>query len=63
MCNCVGEDNITHVLVSFEEEGSSAVVPISKVSLSSVECVRGSACEVIWGDGKTYNSIVLAAGT
>ena len=62
MCNCVS-DSIMHVLVSFEEEGSSAVVPISKVSLSSIECVRGSVCEVILADGKTYNFIVLATGT
>ena len=45
---CIG-GNVTHALVYFDEEKSSAVVPISKVSCENLE--KGNECDVVWMNG------------
>ena len=57
---CVG-GNATHALVYFDEEKSSAVVSISKVSCESLE--KGNECDVVWIDGNEYRAIFLVAGS
>ena len=53
----------THTLVEFADEGSSAVVPLSRLSGVDVMFLKeGQHVEVVWNGGKKYKAQILMLG-
>ena len=56
-------NEITHALVEFTDEGSIAVVPLSRLSGVDVSFVKeGQHVEVVWNAGKKYKAQILMIG-
>lgn len=56
-------NEITHALVEFTDEGSSAVVPSSRLSGVDVMFLKeGQHVEVVWNAGKKYKAQILMLG-
>ena len=51
----------THVLVQFQDEDTSAIVPIKR--LKRKDCLKiGEECKVTWSDKKIYSGLVVFSG-
>lgn len=53
----------THAVIQFEDEDTTAVVPLKKIRLRGAEQVKLGCCyEVKWTDSKIYKAAVHALG-
>ena len=56
-------NDTTHALVEFQDEGSSAVVPLARLRSADATLLKeGQDVEVVWNAGKKYKAQVKMLG-